>query len=154
MKHLRGRLVLTIVAGVAGWILLRLLGDGPRLLPLAGILLVVAGGLGAIYDSLVWHGPTWPAPSSPPPGQGRDRHLAVYERILESNATSDIPDERLRDALRRLVDRRLEQRRGITRIDPEAVDLLGPDLLLLLDAPPRRVSRRELDTYLRRIEAL
>lgn len=154
MKHLRNRLVVTIIAGVAGWILLRLIGDGPRLLPLAGILLVIAGGLGAIHDSLVWHGPAWPAPSPPPPAPGRDRHLAVYERILESNATSDTPDERLRDALRRLVDLRLEQRRGITRIDPEVADLLSPDLLLLLDAPPRRLSRRELDTYLRQIEAL
>lgn len=154
MRRLGGRLAVVVVGGAALWVVLSLIGDAPRLVPLTGILLVIAAVGGAIYDALAWHGPTWPVPSSAPSAPGRDRHLAVYERILESNATSDAPDERLRDSLRRLVDLRLEQRRGLTRDDPMAADLLGPDLLRLLSAPPRRVSRRELDAHLRRIEEL
>lgn len=154
MRRLGERLAVAAVGGAAFWVVLSLIGDAPRVVPLAGIVLVIAAVGGAIYDALTWHGPTWPAPAPAPSTPGRDRHLAVYERILDSNATSDVPDERLRDSLRRLVDLRLEQRRGLTRDDPTAADLLGPDLLRLLAAPPRRVSRRELDAHLRRIEEL
>lgn len=155
MRRLGGRFAVAAVGGAAFWVVLGLIGDAPRVVPLAGIVLVIAAVGGAIYDALAWHGPTWPAPApAPSTTPGRDRHLAVYERILDSNATSDVPDERLRDSLRRLVDLRLEQRHGLTRDDPMAADLLGQDLLRLLAAPPRRVSRRELDAHLRRIEEL
>lgn len=155
MSGLRSRLLVAVGVVVIAWVALALLGYDPRVLPVAVLGTVVVLGLGAAYDSMVWHGPRWPPPAARPVSSpGRDRHLASYERIVDSNATSKEVDDRLRNLLRRLVDLRLEQRHGLARDEPEAAEMLGPDLLAVLNGPPRRISSRELDTHLRRIEAL
>lgn len=155
MSGLRGRLLAAAGVVVAAWAVLALLGYGPRALPVAVLGLVAVLALGAAYDAVVWHGPRWPQPGElSPVRSGSDRHVAAYQRLLDSNATAKVPDERLQDLLGRLVDLRLEQRHGLTREDPEAAGLLGRDLLALLNGRPRRVPSRELDAHLRRIEAL
>jgi hypothetical protein len=74
--------------------------------------------------------------------------------MLESNETATVPKSRTRDALCRLCEERLARKHRLARTDPAARELLGDDLADLLAGPPRRIGRRRLDAYLRRIEAL
>jgi hypothetical protein len=85
---------------------------------------------------------------------GSDVRLAAYVRLVENHLTARTPDHGLRDRLGALCDERLERRRGLRRTDPAARGLLGGDLLRYLEGPPRRLSRDEIDDYLRRIEEL
>lgn len=83
-----------------------------------------------------------------------ERRLATYTRIIESNQTARQPDPLVRDLLRRLADERLDRHHGLSRDDPAAADLLGPDLLAVLDGPPALIRPARLSAYLDRIEEL
>jgi hypothetical protein len=116
-------------------------------------LCVVAGGL--LLDTLGDGGATWSVqPTMPLIPPGSDPRLAAYVRLVEGHLTAAAPDITLRDRLRAFCDERLERRRGLRREDPEAEALLGADLLRDLTAPPRRLTRSEIDDYLKRIEEL
>jgi hypothetical protein len=109
---------------------------------------LMTGALDATWSS-------WKVDSIVPAGQpGRDAHFSTYLRILEGHLTAKTPDPALRDRLAMLADRRLMQHHGLTRDDPRAAALLGPELLHDLDAAPRRLSLSEVERHLTRIEEL
>jgi hypothetical protein len=120
--------------------------------------LVVALGVavtGLLIDSLAEGGSAWRAE---PMGSGgataTDPHLASYVRILESHLTARGADTALRNRLAALCDERLARRHALSRDDPAAAALLGPELVGVLSGPPRRLTREQIDGCLRRIEEL
>ncbi|MBB6629064.1 hypothetical protein H5V45_17185 [Nocardioides sp. KIGAM211] len=120
--------------------------------------LVVAVGIalfGVVQDALGDSGPGWDVERvSTPLAEGLDRPTARYVGLLESHLTSRTPDGVLADRLRTLADTVLRQRHGLGVADPAARDLLGPELGRVLDEPPRRLSRDEIDRCMTRIEGL
>jgi hypothetical protein len=150
----RKRLILGAGAAALSCAVLGLVGLGPRVAPIAALVFVVVLVLGAVQDTHGGEVPPWPDPAPPDTPAGGERHLAAYVRMLESNETAASPEPRTRDALRRLCDVRLARKHRLSRADPAARELLGDDLVALLDGPPRRIGRARLDAALRRIESL
>lgn len=124
----------------------------------ARVALIVALGVlvvSLVVDSLGGGVAAWSAePVRPMIVPGADAQLAAYVRLLESHRTAATPDAGLRDRLAALCDERLARRHGLTRQDPRAADLLGEALLRDLAGPVRRLSAREIDAHLTRIERL
>ncbi len=103
--------------------------DAPRL---ALLVLVGAAGVGLLLDSVDDGGPPWPDRGSRPVlPRGSDARLSSYVRLVEDHLTARTPDGGLRDRL---------------------VELSGGRLAEELGGPVRRLSRAEIDDYLRRIE--
>lgn len=127
----------------------------PDALRLGLLVALCVAVLALVQESLSDRGPRWSVhavrPLSPP---GSDVRLAAYVRLIENHLTARTPDRVLRDRLAVLCDERLERRHGLRRHDPAAQALLGGNLLRDLEGPPRRLSRDEIDDYLRRIEEL
>jgi hypothetical protein len=120
--------------------------------------LVVALGVavtGLLIDSLAEGGSPWRVePMSTGGATATDPHLASYVRILESHLTARGADTALRNRLAALCDERLARRHALTRDDPAAQALLGPELAGVLSGPPRRLTREQIDGCLSRIEEL
>jgi len=155
MRTWRRRVIAAAVLFVGIDVLLILLDFDPDHLRLG---LLVALGVtvsGLVLDSMGDSGPPWTAEGGRDlVPAGADERLAGYVRLLESHLTADAAGTGLRDRLAALCDERLERRHGLTRSDPEARELLGVDLAQDLSGPPRRLSRAEIDDYVRRIEDL
>jgi hypothetical protein len=138
------------------WVAFELLKFEPHPGRLALMTCVCVAFAWLIGDGLVEPGPSWKVPLQPqrifPPGA--DRRVGVYAGILESHRTSAEPDANLRDRLADLTDRRLLQRLGLTRSHPTAREILGEDLLAVVEGPPRRLTTNEVDRLIRRIEEL
>jgi hypothetical protein len=127
----------------------------PRLLPLALLVTVGVSVAWSAVDTLGELGPNWEVGrSSASLGPGQDARLATYLRIIESHTTSSAPDADLRDRLALLMDQRLAQRHDLDRRDPQARELVGADLLALVEGPARRMTYDEIDRHVRRIEEL
>ena len=128
---------------------------GPDALRLGLVVAVVMATWALAMDTLVDSGPSWDVdavhPTRPP---GQDARTARYVSLLESHVTARTPDGALADRLGALADLVLRQRHGIDRTDAGASALLGPDLSAVLDGPPRRLSRAEIERCVRRIEEL
>jgi len=137
------------------YVVLRVFYYEPHLVPLA-LLVTVCTAVGwLVVDVLGDLGPSWEVHASADSvGTGHDARLSTYLRVLEGHLTSTTPDESLRDRLRQLADQRLAQRFGLDRIDPEGRARLGPELLVILEGPPRRLTVAELDRHVHRIEEL
>lgn len=104
----------------------------PHALRLALLVGLAVAALGLARDALSDSGPGWaaqPVPPLVPPGS--DARLGAYVRLIEDNLTARTPGTGLRDRL---------------------VALSGGRLADELAGPPRRLSRSEIDAYLRRIE--
>jgi hypothetical protein len=127
----------------------------PDHLRLALLVALAAAVTGLLTDSLAEGGSTW---AGEPMGSGgataTDPHLASYVRVLESHLTARGADTALRDRLSALCDERLRRRHALSRDDPAAEALLGPELTGVLAGPPRRLRKEQIDDYLRRIEEL
>jgi hypothetical protein len=112
---------------------LTLAGYAPDALRLALLVCVGVTATGLVLDGMVVSGPAlWtehPVPSVVPPGA--DVRLGAYVRLVEDHLSSPTPGAALRDRLVTLSDGRLAEE---------------------LSGPPRRLSRAEIDDYLRRIE--
>ncbi|HEU4811954.1 MAG TPA: hypothetical protein VFT00_07415 [Nocardioides sp.] len=151
----RWRVVQTLVAFAILEVVFTWVEFEPDALRLGLLVALCVAVLGLVQESLGERGPLWSVhavrPMSPP---GSDVRLAAYVRLVENHLTARTPDRGLRDRLVVLCDERLERRRGLRRTDPEARTLLGEDLLRDLEGPPRRLSRDQIDDYLRRIEEL
>lgn len=132
-----------------------LLDFGPRPMPLLLLVVVGVAALGLMVDGLGRPGPGWTVdmvrPATPP---GQDRGLSLYLRGIEHHLTAEAPDPALRQRLARLAALRLEQRHGVTGPGPHRDELLGPDLLSVLDGPVRRLGKAELARCVQRIEEL
>lgn len=104
----------------------------PNALRLALLVGVCVAAVGLLRDSMGDAGADWaasPVPPVVPPGS--DLRLGAYVRLIEDHLTSRNPDGGLRDRL---------------------VTLSGGTLAEDLAGPPRRLTRAEIDDYLRRIE--
>jgi hypothetical protein len=127
----------------------------PDALRLALVVALVVVTWALVLDSLADAGPSWEVdaahPTRPP---GQDPRTARYLSLLESHVTARTPDGALQDRIAALADLALRQRHGLGRDDPAADGLLGPDLAAVLAAPPRRLSKAEIDRCVRRIEEL
>ena len=136
-------------------IVLGLFEFAPDHLRLALVVALAVAVIGLLMDSIAEVRSAWRVE---PVGAGvataTDPHLASYVRILESHLTARGADAALRDRLAALCDERLARRHALTRDDPAAEGLLGPELLGVLSGPPRRLKRDQIDGYLRRIEDL
>ena len=103
--------------------------DAARLALLVAVCVAAAG---LLVEGLTDARVTWPLHtrvSVVPPGS--DSRLGAYVRLLEDHLTARTPDGGLRDRL---------------------VALSGGRLAEELSGPPRRLTRAEIDDYLRRIE--
>jgi hypothetical protein len=127
----------------------------PDPLRLGLVVALVVATWGLVLDSLADAGPSWTVeaahPARPP---GQDARTARNLSLLENHVTARTPDGALRDRLAALADLVLRQRHGVGREDPAAAALLGPDLTAVLGAPPRRLSRSEIERCVQRIEDL
>lgn len=125
---------------------------------LPGLVLVVALGVAVVWlvvDTLVEAGPAWEVGAAPPVRpEGADPTLTAYLRVVEDHFLARDPSPALRDRLAALAERRLRHRHGLTLADPAAATVLGVDLVAALTGPVRRLTRAELDAYVRRIEEL
>lgn len=149
------RVALLVALVVVLYVVLRVFYYEPNLLPLVLVVTVCMAVSWLIVDVLGDLGPDWQVTApTPSVAASQDARLATYVRIVEGHLTANIPDDALRDRLRSLADQRLAQRHGLDRIDPEGRALLGPDLLGVLEGPPRRLGPPEIDRHLRRIEEL
>ena len=137
------------------YVLFLVLEFEPHALPLALLVAVSVAAVGLVVDGLGTGDQSWTVeitrPATPP---GQDPQFSRYLRTIESHLTAQTPEPALRDRLGELAARRLEQRHGVRRDDPRADVLLGPDLTAVLDGPPRRLTRAEIDRCVRRIEEL
>ena len=87
----------------------------------------------------------------------REATLASYERLLERHWASRDPDTELQQRLLSLAERRLAQARGMAAAEDRAEGLraaLGPDLDVLADPRPRRLSAAQISRMIDRIEEL
>lgn len=149
--RLGGAALLTAVLYVA----FTLLEFEPHLVPLALLVVVAVAAVGLFVDGLGVDDQSWTVQverwAKEP---GLDPRFSLYLRTIESHLTAQTPDATLRDRFADLAGRRLEQRHGVRLGDPRAGELLGPDLTAVLDGPPRRLSRAEIDRCVQRIEEL
>jgi hypothetical protein len=112
---------------------LTLVGYAPDAFRLALLVGVGVTASALVLDGMAASGPAlWaehPVPSVVPPGA--DVRLGAYVRLVEDHLSTATPSAALRDRLVTLSDGRMAEE---------------------LSGPPRRLSRTEIDDYLRRIE--
>ena len=126
--------------------------DAVRLALLVGLGTATAG---LLLDSVNTSSLSWDVVAvSQTTTRPNDPRTARYLSLLQAHTTARAPAPAVRDRIASLAELVLLQRHGLQRHDLEAVRLLGPDLVRVLDEPPRRLSRTEIDRYLTRIEDL
>ena len=86
--------------------------------------------------------------------RGHDDRTAFYLRLLAVHFAARQPDDVLARRLADLTRQTLLTRHSVDLDAPEASALLGPELVHLLDAPPRRMDRDAVDRWIERIECL
>jgi hypothetical protein len=149
------RLVGGVLAFGALEVVLVLADTRPDAVRLALLVATGAAVLGLVIDALSDGGVSWYVEVDRPSARERgDPRLAAHLRLLEAHEAARAPDPALRDRLGVLAARVLAQRHGLDRDDPRAAELLGPDVLRVLDGPPRRLPPGEIDRCLTRIEEL
>ena len=105
--------------------------------------------------------------AAPPPAPGwrlEESHVADYHRrdprtaanlrILEHHLAVNRPDSALRDRLADLTEQVLLVRHGESPETAHAYRLMGPELTRVVNDPPRRLRREEIQRCVRRIEEL
>jgi hypothetical protein len=120
--------------------------------------LLVASGvalLGLLHDALDGGAASWDVEVDVPSLRERgDPRLRQYLGLIDAHLAARSPDPALRDRLRRLATQVLAQRYAVGRDHPRATELVGPELAVLIDGPPRRLSPAEIDRCLTQIEEL
>lgn len=84
----------------------------------------------------------------------RDPRTAANLRILEHHLATDRADAALRDRLAALTEQVLQVRHGERPETAHAYRLMGPELTRLVNDPPHRLDRAEIERCVRRIEEL
>lgn len=156
---MRGRWGRRVAGGVAAFVALEVVlvvaGTDPDPVRLALLVAVGVGVLGLVRDALVDGGVSWHVDVEAPSVRGTgDPRLSFYVNLLEAHRSARTDDTAVRDRLGGLADQVLRQRYGVPRTDPRATDLLGPELVAVLDGPARKLNPAEIDRYLTRIEEL
>ena len=85
---------------------------------------------------------------------GLDTKTAVNLRVLEVHVASSPPTGVLRDRLRHLAEIVIRARYDETLDSAAGREALGPELHMLLNSAPRRISPDEVDRLLSRLEKL
>lgn len=151
LKRLLGAVLLTAVL----YAFFDLVKFEPHLWRLFVVVLAGVALAWLMYDAMGATPAGWAVPqpsyANPP---GHDSRTAGYLRLIEDQLTAREASPRLRDRLRTLADLRLRQQLDLELDDPRAEAALGPDAYALLTGPPRRISPREIDQTLTRIEEL
>jgi hypothetical protein len=145
-------------AGLVG--LARTLGSRPHIVLVGLAVAAAAAALWLCVDAVgETAAPRWGLLSDDPirpPGQ--DSRLAALTRMVTGHFEGRRTDDALHRLLVGLVDQRLIARYGVSwRADPErARPLLDPELAVLAEQEPPhpRMTRRQVDTLLSRIEAM
>src|SRR4051812_20727553 len=126
----------------------------PRVLPSVLLVGAVVAVSGLLSDSSGGEPADWSAAVEyPAMSAGQDAGLAGNARLVETHLSARDVDPLLRDRLVRMTENRLS-RLGLSRADPEVTRRLGPTLTAVLDGPPRRLQRAEIEECIRRIEEL
>jgi hypothetical protein len=86
--------------------------------------------------------------------QRRDPRTAANLRILEHHLSLARPDSALRDRLADLAEQVLRVRHGERPETARAYALMGPELTRLVNDPPHKLGREEIERCIRRIEEL
>jgi hypothetical protein len=154
----RGGAALAVWAGLV--YVARTVGATPDV-PLVGLAVAASAGVLWLFVDGVTEvaSATWDLPGDEPIHQaGQDPRLAALTRAVAGHFEARVPDDTLQRLLMGLVDQRLMARYGVSwRVDPDrAGDLLPPELADLARqvAPYPRMSTRQVDVLLTRIEAL
>jgi hypothetical protein len=105
--------------------------------------------------------------AAPPPAPGwrleeahvadfhrRDPRTAANLRILEHHLAMNRADSALRDRLAELVEQVLLVRHGEHPETAGAYELMGPELTAVVNDPPRKLRREEIERCVLRIEEL
>lgn len=154
-RSVRRRLASSVAVAVVLYAVLVLLDFDPDPLRLTLLVLVCLAGVALFSDTFGADEGAWSVESvrfATPPGQ--DHRFASFIRVIESHLTADVPDAALRDRLATVAARKLEARHGLRLGEPGADELLGPELVAVLDGPPRALGKNEIDRCVRRIEEL
>jgi hypothetical protein len=129
--------------------------------PLVGLAVAASAGvLWLCVDGVTEvRSPTWELPGDEPIGRpGQDPRLTALTRAVAGHFEARLPGDTLQRQLMGLVDQRLMARYGVSwRVDPDrARALLPAELVGLAEqvAPHPRMSKRQVDVLLTRIEAL
>lgn len=138
-------------------VVLELTKTDPDPVRLALLVAICVGVLGMVRDALPDGTPSWEVVVERPSVRSSgDPRLSRYLNVLEAHlsARSHAHDATLRDRIGVLADQVLRQRYGVSRDDPRAAELLGPDVVSALTGPARRLGPTEIDRCLTRIEEL
>ena len=132
-RTLRLRALAALVFFVVADVVLAVFDFAPDAFRLALLVLVGAAAVSLLVDSVNDAAVApWPDQSSREVvPRGSDLRLGAYVRLVEDHLTARTPDRGLQDRL---------------------VELSGGRLAPELDGPPRRLSREQIEDYLRRIE--
>lgn len=84
----------------------------------------------------------------------RDPRTAANLRILEHHLSVTRPDSALRDRLAGLTEQVLMLRHGERPETARAYQLMGPELTRLVNDPPYKLDREQIERCVRRIEEL
>jgi uncharacterized protein YjiS (DUF1127 family) len=147
--------LLLVAAGIAGLTIFALIEDTrPRPLPTLLLVVAVVAIFGMLTDSSGTDPADW-SPMSEYAGStaGQDAGLAGNMRLLENHLTARQVDQMLQARLARMTDDRLA-RLGLSRGEADVRRRLGPTLCGVIDGPPRRLQRAEIEECIRRIEEL
>jgi hypothetical protein len=145
-------------AGLVG--LARTLGSRPEIVLVGLAVAAAAAALWLCVDAVgETSAPRWELladdPIRPP---GQDSRLAALTRMMTGHFEGRRTDDALHRQLVALVDQRLVAKHGISwRADPDrARPLLDPELVVLAqqEPPHPRMTRRQVDALLSRIEAM
>jgi hypothetical protein len=137
------------------WVVLAVARTDPDPVRLALLVATCTAVLGLVLDGLADNGPSWDVPVERPSIlEAGDPRLSQYVGLLEAHESARVEDRALRDRLAMVVTGVLAQKHGLSRDDPRAAELLGAELSGVIDGPPRRLSRAEVERCLTRIEEL
>lgn len=126
--------------------------DPVRVVLLTAVVVVLVG---LLLDAGPPPAPTWEL-EEPHLGEQhrRDPHTAANLRILQHHLAMDRADSALRDRLAQLAEQVLMVRHGEPPETARAYELMGPELTGVVNDPPRRLTREEIERCVHRIETL
>jgi len=146
--------VLVASAATVLWLGDRLgLAPDPARVVLVSAVVVVL--LGLLVDAVAPRAPGWRLEQAHVADyHRRDPRTAANLRILEHHLAVSHPDTGLRDRLADLTEQVLRVRHGERPETARAYRLMGPELTRVVNDPPRKLRREEIERCVRRIEEM
>lgn len=149
------RAVVLVAATATAWWVGEQVGLDPDPVRVLLVTSVVVAGVGLLLDTAPDPAPGWrlEAPLTMA-AHHRDPRTATNLRILEHHLAVAHPDAALRDRLRELSEQVLWVRHAERPETARAYELMGTDLVRVLNGPARRLRLPEVEACVRRIEEL